>query len=333
VRAVVVEELTGPQAAVVKDVPEPVGAHRRADGRRVLVEVHAVGLSFIDPLQTRGRYQAGVDAPYVCGSELAGRVLEAPADSWVRPGDRVSGIVWQGAMAERALALDDFMVRIPDSMSYVEGAGIYMNYATAWYALDRAGAQPGETVLVSGAAGGVGTCLLDLGPAFGVSTVALVSTAAKAEMARSAGASHVVRTDGSDGPWLDRVRALTDGRGVEVFVDQVGADLFLDLMRALRIGGRGVVVGFAGGSIPEVKVNRLLLRNLTLTGITMDVMETEHPGTLARVRDGVQRLLDEGRLHPAIGATYPMEKAADALAALEERTAVGKVVVEVGQPS
>lgn len=328
-RAVVVEELTGPSAAVVREVPEPEGAHRRASGRRVLVEVHAVGLSFIDPLQTYGRYQAGVQAPYVCGSEVSGQVLEAPADSWVQAGDRISGIVWQGAMAERALALDDFMVRIPDWMSYVEGAGIYMNYATAWYALDRARAQDGETVLVSGAAGGVGTCLLDLGPPFGVSTIGLVSSEAKADMARAAGATHVVRTDGSDGPWLDRVRQLTGGRGVEVFVDQVGADLFLDLVRSLRIGGRGVVVGFAGGSIPEVKVNRLLLRNLTLTGITMDVMETEHPGTLARVRNGVQQLLDAGRLHPAIGATYPMEKASDALAALEQRTAVGKVVVEI----
>ncbi|MCU1656208.1 MAG: NADPH:quinone oxidoreductase family protein [Pseudonocardiales bacterium] len=187
--------------------------------------------------------------------------------------------------------------------------------------------------MVSGAAGGVGTGLLDLGPAFGVDTIGLVSSAAKAEMATTAGATHVVRTDGTDGPWLGRVRELTGGRGVEVFVDQVGAELFLDLMRALRIGGRGVVVGFAGGSIPEVKVNRLLLRNLTLTGITMDVMETERPGTLARVSDGVQRLLDEGRLHPAIGATYPMEKAADALATLEDRSAVGKVVLAVRQPS
>jgi NADPH2:quinone reductase len=204
-----------------------------------------------------------------------------------------------------------------------------MNYATAWYALDRAGASVGETVLVTGAAGGVGTCLLDLGPAFGVSTIALVSSEAKAAMARKAGATHVVRTDGTDGPWLDKVRDLTGGRGVEVFVDQVGADLFLDLMRSLRIGGRGVVVGFAGGSIPEVKVNRLLLRNLTLTGITMDVMETEHPGTLTRVRQGVQTLLDSGQIHPIVGATFPIEHAADALASLDERTAVGKVVVTV----
>ncbi|TWH00919.1 NADPH:quinone reductase and related Zn-dependent oxidoreductases [Nocardioides sp. J9] len=218
------------------------------------------------------------------------------------------------------------VVRLPDSMSFVEGAGIYMNYATAWYALDRAGARPGETVLVTGAAGGVGTCVLDLGPAFGVSTIALVSSRDKEVMARNAGATHVLR---SDGDWLPQVRELTGGRGVEVFVDMVGGDRFLDTVRSLRIGGRGVIVGFAGGSIPELRMNRLLLRNLTLTGITMDVMETEHPGTLERVRHGVQALLDEGRLSPAIGAVYPMDRAADALAALDDRTAVGKVIVRV----
>lgn len=325
-RAVVIESLDGPRSAAVRDIPAPAGAHPRAGGRRVLVDVHAVGLSFIDPLQTRGRYQAGVPAPYVCGSELSGQVLEAPADSWLEPGDRVAGIVWQGAMAEQALAIDDYLVRLPDDMSYAEGAAIYMNYSTAWYALDRAGAQPGETVLVTGAAGGVGTCVLDLGRSFGVSTIALVSSDAKQEAALAAGATHVVRTD-SD--WLGRVRELTDGRGVEVFVDMVGGDGFLDTVRSLRIGGRGVIVGFAGGTIPELRMNRLLLRNLTLTGITMDVMETEHPGTLARVRTGVQALLDSGGLSPAIGETFPMERAADALASLEERGAVGKVVVTV----
>lgn len=323
-RAVVVETLTGPRAATVQEVPAPEGAHRRAEGRRLLVDVHAVGLSFIDPLQTWGKYQGGVEAPYVCGSELSGHVVEAPEDSWVKVGDRVAGIVWQGAMAEQALAIDDFLIKIPDSMSYAEGAGIYMNYSTAWYALDRAGAKPGETVLVTGAAGGVGTCVLDLGEAFGVSTIALVSSDAKEKVARDAGATHVVR---SDGDWLAQVRDLTGGRGVEVFVDMVGGDGFLDTVRSLRIGGRGVIVGFAGGSIPELKMNRLLLRNLTLTGITMDVMETEHPGTLQRVRRGVQDLLDAGRLTPAIGAVYPMERASEALASLDDRTAVGKVVV------
>ncbi|GAA1669145.1 NADPH:quinone oxidoreductase [Citricoccus zhacaiensis] len=325
-KAVLIPELTGPTAARVEEVPEPEGAHHRAEGRRVLVDVHAVGLSFIDPLQTRGKYQSGLEAPYIAGSELAGVVLEAPEGSPLRTGDRVAGIVWQGALAERALAIEDYLVRIPDSMDYVQAAGVYMNYSTGWYALESSKVQPGGTVLVTGAAGGVGTAVLDIARAQGISTIALVSTDEKERVARASGATHVVR---STGAWLDEVKSLTDGRGVAGFIDMVGGDGFLDTVRALSIGGTGVVVGFAGGTIPEIKVNRLLLRNLTLTGIAMDVMEKEHPGTLDRVRRGVQDLLDAGRLSPAVENTYPMADAARAFASLENRTAVGKVVVTV----
>lgn len=325
-KAVLIPELTGPTAARVEEVPEPEGAHHRAEGRRVLVDVHAVGLSFIDPLQTRGKYQSGLEAPYIAGSELAGVVLEAPEGSPLRTGDRVAGIVWQGALAERALAIEDYLVRIPDSMDYVQAAGVYMNYSTGWYALESSRVQPGGTVLVTGAAGGVGTAVLDIARAQGISTIALVSTDEKERVARASGATHVVR---STGAWLDEVKSLTDGRGVAGFIDMVGGDGFLDTVRALSIGGTGVVVGFAGGTIPEIKVNRLLLRNLTLTGIAMDVMEKEHPGTLDRVRRGVQDLLDAGRLSPAVENTYPMADAARAFASLENRTAVGKVVVTV----
>jgi NADPH2:quinone reductase len=328
-KAVVVEELTGPAAARIREIPEPEGAHRRGSGRRVVVEVHAVGMSFIDPLQTRGAYQAGVPAPYVCGSELAGRVLEAPSDSRFQTGDRVAGIVWQGALAERALAVEDYLIRLPDHVSYEAGAAIFTNYSTAWFALDQAAVRPGQTVLVTGAAGGVGTSVLDLGPVFGCQTIALVSSDAKEELARQCGADHVLRTDG---PWLEQVREITEGHGVDAFIDMVGGDQFLDTVRALRIGGHGIIVGFAGGSIPEIKVNRLLLRNLTLTGLAMDVMDTEYPGTLARVRNAVQELLDAGQLHPAIAATYPMDEVVDALTAIEQRQALGKVVVQVKSP-
>jgi NADPH2:quinone reductase len=325
-RAVLINDLAGPTAATLTEIHEPTGAHPRADGRRVLIDVHAVGLSFIDPLQTRGRYQAGVDVPYVCGSELSGVVLEAPGDALVTPGDRVAGIVWQGAMADRALAIDDYLVKLPHDMSFTEGAAIYMNYSTAWYALETAAVAAAQTVLVQGAAGGVGTCVLDLAKAFGVRTIAVVSTDDKAALATTCGADHVVR---SDGDWLAEVKEITGGRGVDAFIDMVGGDRFVDTVRSLAIGGRGVIVGFAGGAIPEIKINRLLLRNLTLTGVAMDVMEREHPGTLERVRLGVQSLLDSGELHPAIAATYPMEEAAAALASLEDRTALGKVVIQV----
>jgi NADPH2:quinone reductase len=325
-QAILVQELTGPEAARLADVPEPEGAHPRADGERLLVEVHAAGLSFIDPLQTRGKYQGGVEAPYVSGSEVAGVVLEAPEGSGFAPGDRVGGIVWQGALAERALALPEYTVRLPDAMSFAEGASLYMNYSTAWFGLHRAGARPGETVLVHGAAGGVGTATLDLADAFGVRAIAVVSSEEKAEVARRCGADEVVR---SDGPWLDDVRALTDGKGVHVVIDPVGGDRFTDSLRSLRIGGRLVVVGFTGGFIPEMKVNRLLLRNLTVTGIAMDVLEREQPGTLRLVRDAIQGLADGGRIHPLVGARFPFAEASAALRSLEDRSAVGKVVVDV----
>lgn len=325
-QAILVEELIGPDGVRLTDVPEPEGAHPRAEGQRLLVEVHAAGLSFIDPLQTRGLYQNGIQTPYISGSEVAGVVLEAPEGSAFVTGDRVGGIIWHGGMAERALALPEYTVRLPDSMSFVQGAALYMNYATAWYAYYRAGVQPGETVLVQGAAGGVGTASLDLADAFGARVIAVVSSDEKAKAAQQCGADEVVR---SNGPWLQEVRELTDGRGVQVVIDPVGGDRFTDSLRSLRIGGRLVVVGFTGGSIPTVKVNRLLLRNLTVTGITMDVMEEEQPGTLRLVRESVQALANEGRLHPLVGATFPLSEAAAALRSLEERAAIGKVVVEV----
>jgi NADPH:quinone reductase len=325
-RAIVIPELTGPAAARLQDVPEPAGAHDRSDGRRILVDVHAAGLSFIDPLQTRGKYQHRLEAPYIAGSEVAGVVLEAPEDSAFRPGDRVAGSVWHGGLAERALAIEDYLIRIPESMDFVHAAGVQMNYSTALYALEGAEVRPGETVLVTGAAGGVGTAVLDIARVQGISTIALVSSGEKERIARAAGGTHVIR---STGPWLEEVRSLTSGNGVQGFVDMVGGDGFLDAVRSLAVGGTGVVVGFASGTIPEIKTNRLLLRNLTLRGMAMDVMETGHPGTLDRIRRGVQDLLDAGSLHPVVDHVYPLERAAEAMASIEDRTAAGKVVVAV----
>ncbi|MEI2778277.1 MAG: NADPH:quinone oxidoreductase family protein [Tetrasphaera sp.] len=325
-RAIVVRDLTGPLNVELTDIPEPDGAHPRADGQRLLVEVAAVGLSFIDPLQTRGLYQNGVPVPYVAGSEIAGTVLEASAGSSFAPGDRVGGIIWHGGLAERALALPDYTVKLPDSMTFADGAALYMNYSTAWYGYDRARVQPGEFVLVHGAAGGVGSAALDLAGSFGARAVAVVSSEEKEAVARRLGAEIVVRA--GEG-WLERVREATDGRGVHVVLDPVGGDTFTDSLRSLRQGGRLVVIGFTGGSIPTVKVNRLLHRNLTVTGITMDNMEAEYPGTLRRVADAVERLAAEGKVHPLVGSTYRLEEAGAAMAALEQRAAIGKVVVMI----
>ena len=216
-------------------------------------------------------------------------------------------------------------LRLPDTLSFAQGAALYLNYCTAWYALHRLAVEPGETVLVQGAAGGVGTAALEIVAALGARSVAVVSSDAKEQVARSLGADWVVR---SDGPWLDEVRELTGG-GVQAVVDPVGGDRFLDSLRALRIGGRLAVVGFTGGSIPELKVNRLLLRNLTVLGVEMVQMDTQVPGTMRMVNEAVERLAAEGRIKTVVGAKLPLEQGAEALRLLERREAVGKVVVEV----
>jgi NADPH2:quinone reductase len=233
--------------------------------------------------------------------------------------------IW-GAMAELALAVPKYTVRIPDAMSYAEGAALWLNYSTAWFGIERAGVREGETVLVQGAAGGVGTAALDLLRGLGARSIAVVSSEEKERVARAMGADEVVR---SDGPWLEHVRALTDGRGVDVVLDPVGGDRFTDSLRSLDMAGRLIVIGFTGGSIPVVKVNRLLLRNLTITGIGLDPMDRRFPGTVRRIGDAVSALAEQGRITPLVGHRLPLDQGAEALRLLDRREALGKVVVDV----
>jgi NADPH2:quinone reductase len=326
-RGVVIEQLLGPDGAAVRDdVPDPEGAHPRADGERLLVEVHAASVSFPDLLQSRGEYQIATPPPFVSGGEFAGVVLEAPADSAFAAGDRVAGMSIWGAMGERVLVLPRYTLKLPDTMDYAEGSALFLNSTTAWFAIDRAGVRPGETVLVHGAAGGVGTAALEMLKAMGARSIAVVSSDEKERVARAVGADEVVR---SGGDWLSQVRELTGGLGVEVVLDPVGGDRFTDSLRALDVAGRLIVIGFAGGGIPSVKVNRLLLRNLTVTGIGMDPMERRFPGTVARVTEAIVDLATRGVIHPHIGARLPFEQGPEALRILDRREAVGNIVVDV----
>ena len=325
-RAVVVESLDGPDGLRLKDVDEPAGAHPKAEGERLLVEVHAAGIAFPDLLQSRGEYQISEAPPFVSGGEVAGVVVEAPAGSRFATGDRVAGMTIWGAMADYALAIPKYTLRLPDGMSYAEGAALYLNYATAFFAVDRIAVRAGETVLVQGAAGGVGTAALDVLRGLGARSIAVVSSDEKEQVARAMGADEVVR---STGPWLEEVRALTGGHGVEVVLDPVGGDRFTDSLRALDMTGRLVVIGFTGGSIPTVKVNRLLLRNLTVMGIGMEPMDERFPGAVQRITDAVQGLAERGEVSPLIGRRLAFEDGAEALRILDRREAVGKVVVDV----
>ncbi|CQD20339.1 zinc-binding dehydrogenase [Mycobacterium europaeum] len=320
-RAARVTRLDGPDAIEVAEVDEPSG-----DG--VVVDVYAAGAAFPDALLTRGLYQYRPEPPFVLGAEIAGVVRSAPDGAHVSAGDRVVGLTMlSGGMAEVAIVAPDRVFKLPDNVSFEAGAGLLFNDLTVYFALTvRGRLARGETVLVHGAAGGIGTSTLRLAGLLGASrTIAVVSTGAKADVASAAGATDVVLADG----FKDAVKELTGGRGVDIVLDPVGGDRFTDSLRSLAPGGRLLVVGFTGGDIPTVKVNRLLLNNIDVVGVGWGAWTATHPNALAEQWAGLEELLSSGRLAAPNPEVYPLAEAAAAVASLENRTARGKVVVRV----
>jgi NADPH2:quinone reductase len=320
-RAIHIPRLDGPSAAELVDIPEP-----DADG--VVIDVHAAGVAFPDALQTRGLYQYKAPLPYIPGAEIAGVVRSAPQDAPVVAGDRVAGLtLLTGGMAEVVTLPPERVFALPDSVSFEAGAGVLFNDLTVHFALRTRGRlAAGETVLVHGAAGGIGTSTLRLAPALGAARViAVVSTEAKGEIARAAGASDVVLADG----FKDAVAELTGGRGVDIVLDPVGGDRFTDSLRSLAPGGRLLVVGFTGGEIPTVKVNRLLLNNVDAIGVGWGAWTMTHPGYLAQQWAELAPLLASGAVPAPEPVVYPFERAGEAIASLENRSATGKVVLKL----
>ena len=322
-RAIRVTTLGGPESLELVDIDEPI-----ADDGGVVVDVHAAGVAFPDALLTRGLYQYRPELPFTLGAELAGVVRSAPQGAHVKPGDRVLGLTMiGGAMAETAVLSPDRVFPLPDDVSFEAGAGLLFNDLTVFFALTaRARLAKGETVLVHGAAGGIGTSTLRIAPALGASRViAVVSTEEKKDVARAAGATDVVLADG----FKDAVAELTGGKGVDIVMDPVGGDRFTDSLRSLAPAGRLLVVGFTGGEIPTVKVNRLLLNNIDVVGVGWGAWTLTHPDSLAQQWNGLAALLKSGKLAVPQPDVYPLDRAAEAVAALENRTARGKVVVRV----
>lgn len=326
-RAIQIVELSGPASALkLAELPEPEVSHMMTPGRGVLVEVHAAGVSFPEVLQSRGEYQFKPELPFVPGSEVAGTVRSAPEGAAVGEGDRVAAFCMLGGFAEVAVAPEFFTFPLPDGFDFAQGAALILNYHTAYFALKLRGRLgEGETVLVHGAAGGVGSAALQVAKGLGARTIAVVSTEAKERVAREAGADEVVR---SDGPWKDEALAASGG-GVDVVLDPVGGDRFTDSLRSLREGGRVLVVGFTGGSIPEVKVNRLLLRNTEVIGAGWGAYVMSKPELNREIGAAVQGLIDGGFVRPVVGARFPLERAGEALKAIDAREATGKVVLEL----
>lgn len=320
-RAVQVSTLQGPEALTVVDIDEPTG-----DG--VVIDVRAAGVAFPDALLSRGLYQYKPELPFVPGSEVAGTVRSAPEGSGFTAGDRVAALTgFGGGMAEVAVVTPDLVFALPDAVSFEAGAGLLFNDLTVHFALRQRGRlAQGETVLVHGAGGGIGTSTLRLAPALGASRViAVVSSEGKAEIARAAGASDVVMLDG----WKDTVKDLTGGRGVDIVIDPVGGDRFTDSIRSLAPGGRLVVIGFTGGDIPTVKVNRLLLSNVEVVGAGWGAWWMSRPGYTATQWAELEPLFASGELSAPEPVVYSLDEAGDAIASLENRTATGKVVVSL----
>ena len=325
-RAIQITELTGPETALeLAELPDPEPSHPLTPGSGVIVDVRAAGVSFPEVLQTRGEYQLKPPLPFVPGSEVAGIVRSAPPDGELREGDRVAAFCGLGGFADAAVAPAFFAFALPEALDYAQGAGLILNYHTAYFSLKLRGRLvEGETVLVHGAAGGVGVAALQIAGGLGARTIAVVSSDEKEKVAREAGADEVVR---SDGAWKDEAKELSGG-GVDIVLDPVGGDRFTDSLRSLREGGRLVVVGFTGGSIPEVKVNRLLLNNTEVVGAGWGAYVMAKPQLNTKIGAEIDSLIEAGFVRPIVGARFAPEDASEALRMIDERRATGKVVLE-----
>ncbi|MGB2695594.1 MAG: NADPH:quinone oxidoreductase family protein [Dehalococcoidia bacterium] len=312
--------LDGPAGLELVDLPVPTG------GNSLVVEVHAAGVGFPDLLMTRGRYQFRPEPPFVPGIEMAGVVQTAPEGSAFQPGDRVAAWSALGSWAEYALAAPWTAFKIADDMSFAQATSL-VNYQSAYFGLvERGMAREGESVLVHGAAGGVGSAAVDIARGLGLTPIAVARGEDKLAIARELGAEHCIDVNSE---WLAEVRKITENRGVDLVFDPVGGDVFLDSVRALSPCGRLLVVGFASGTIPEVKVNRLLLRNTAVVGVAWGEFVRHDPEMPQRVGRALDKLWRQDKIHPVVGKTFPLEMAADALREIEERRAVGKIALIV----
>lgn len=323
-KALVAQELSGPAGLVHADVEDPADVVGNDD--LVVVDVGAAGVSFPDLLLLRGEYQLRLDPPFIPGMEAAGVVRSAPDDSGFTPGQRVTALTMLNAWAERVAVPPASLRPTPDDLDDAEAAALLGNYQTMYFALAKRGAlRPGETVLVLGSAGGVGTAAIQIAKAMGAKVIAMVHRQQAIGFVESLGADVVLPlTDG----WLQAVKDHTDGRGVDLVVDPIGGEAFDDAIRALATEGRLLVLGFAsGGGIPTVKVNRLLLRNVSVIGVGYGEFVNRTPGAQALFEFGVAELVKAG-LRPPPPIRFPLSKGADALQSLADGGVLGKVVLE-----
>jgi NADPH2:quinone reductase len=319
-KACVVQELSGPSGMSYTDVPDIA-----AGPGQVVIDVRAAGVCFPDLLLTRGEYQLKLPPPFVPGMEVAGVVRAAPAASGFTVGQRVSAFTMMGGYAEQVAVPSDSVVPTADGVDDAEAAALLGNYYTMYFALERRGAlRRGETVLVLGSAGGVGTAAIQIAKALGAKVIAMVHRPQALDYVSALGAD-VVLPLADD--WAQAVRDATDGRGVDLVVDPVGGAAFDDAIRVIATEGRLLVIGFAAGGIPTVKVNRLLLRNIAVVGVGYGEFVNRTPGAQVQIGAGLTDLVADG-LRPPPPIRFPLNEGPAALQSLGDGGVLGKLVLE-----
>ena len=321
-KAVLCERLGAPEDLVLRDIEMP-----SPGPGELLVEVSAAALNFFDTLIIEGKYQFRPELPFSPGAEFAGRVLETGEGiEAFEPGDRVMGYVRWGAVRGAVIATEDDLVALPDEVSDEAAAGLSVTYGTSLHAFrDRARLEPGETVAVLGASGGVGLAAVEIAKAMGARVIACASSAEKLELARAHGADILVNYTQED--LKTRLKQLTDGCGVDVVYDPVGGDLAEAALRATGWRGRYLVIGFAAGQIPKLPLNLVMLKGCDVLGVFWGDAIVREPEAH---RDNMEQLLAwvrEGRIRPHLHAVYPIEETARALRELADRKVQGKVII------
>jgi NADPH2:quinone reductase len=325
VRAVLCKAFEGIEALSLGEAADP-----RPGADEVLVDVRAASVSYMDYLMTTGLYQMRPALPYVPGTDAAGVVVACGERvTRFRPGDRVSCENWFGGFAERMVAPQAMTVRLPANVDFAVGSTVLNSYLTAWYALvERARLQAGETVLVTGAAGGIGLACVELAHLLGGRVIAVVGSAAKAAIVRQHGAEEVI--DRSHEDVRLRVKELTGGDGIDVCVDNVGGALFAALARLMRFNGRLMPIGFTSGDIPSLAMNLPLLKNYSVVGVFIAAWTQRCPDDASRAAETLMAWVGEGKLCPHVDRVLPLERVADAMSAVANRSSQGRIVLQVG---
>ena len=325
-RAVRIEEFGGLEVVKLADMPQP-----QPGPDEVRIAVHAASVNFADTLMVKGKYQATPTPPFTPGMEVAGEVVECGANiKWFKPGDRAVAVLDHGGFAEEVLAHHSRIMHLPPGMTYEQAAGVPIVYGTSHLALThRTQLKAGDTLLVHGAAGGAGLTAVEVGKALGATVIGTASTPEKRKVVADYGADHILDSTTEDIP--ARVRELTGGKGANVIYDPVGGDTFNASMRCAAFECKIIIVGFAGGKIQRIPANILLVKNIDVIGYYWGAYATHGLHLLRESFADLARMYMAGKLKPLVGATYPLEDAAEALAHLADRRAIGKTIITMGR--